>query len=200
MPKHTYQVEETSWFKRLIVNEDLPKSAIPFPWFTFCISIIDIALFIHVMVDNKGFVPMSQNPLGGPSTTTLIRNGAKFVPCMKPTKTDALNYTVDCPPNLSSSNETCTYEEYLQYMCNVKRLHGFPYQGSRFFIAVFFHVGIIHLLMNLISQLLVGTASELRYGSVRTAFIYFLSGIGSFLLSAVALPNHGTYYISKNKF
>ncbi|CAF4155162.1 unnamed protein product, partial [Adineta steineri] len=131
---------------------------------------------------------MSENPMAGPSIMTLIRNGAKFVPCMKSTQEDFLHYQVTCPSIPSFINETCTYEEYLWYACNVENLKGFPYQVYRFIIPMFLHAGINHLLTNLISQLYIGIPLERKFGSIRIAIIYILSGIGGTLLSAVGLP------------
>ncbi|CAF0772516.1 unnamed protein product [Adineta steineri] len=142
---------------------------------------------------------MSENPMAGPSIMTLIRNGAKFVPCMKSTQEDFLHYQVTCPSIPSSTNENCTYEEYLWYACNVENLKGFPYQVYRFIIPMFLHVGIIHLLTNLISQLYIGIPLERKFGSIRIAIIYILSGIGGTLLSAVGLPRTGNKVSCKNQ-
>jgi len=179
-----------AWLKKMFIDENRRESGTHFPFFILCVSIVDIALLIYTIVYNKGLSPMSENPMAGPSSLTLVRNGAKFVPCMKSTQEDFLQSTVTCLPELSVSNNTCTYEEFLWYACNVENLKGFPYQFYRFFVPIFLHGGIIHLIMNLLFQLIVGIPLERKFGSIRIAVIYILSGIGGVLLSAVGLPQN----------
>jgi hypothetical protein len=176
--------------KKTFIDEKERESGTHYPIFIICVSIVDIALLIYVIVYNEGLAPLSENPMAGPSNFTLIRNGAKYVPCMKATQEDFLQYTVTCPSTSSFTNQTCTYEEYLWYVCNVENLKGFPYQIYRFFTPIFLHVGIIHLITNLIAQLAVGIPLERTFGSIRIALIYILSGIGGNLLSAVGLPQN----------
>jgi len=49
----------------------------------------------------------------------------------------------------------------------------------RFITSGFMHLGIIHLLSNLLGQLVIGTALERVLGTWRIIIIYFLSGIDS---------------------
>lgn len=58
----------------------------------------------------------------------------------------------------------------------------------RFITPMFFHVGIIHLLFNLCSQLQMVTL-EKNYGCHRIIPIYFLSGVAGTLASAIFVPN-----------
>jgi membrane associated rhomboid family serine protease len=179
-----------AWLKRMFIDENRRESGTHFPFFILCVSIVDIALLIYTIVYNKGISSMSENPMAGPSSLTLVRNGAKFVPCMKSTQKDFLQYTVTCPSELSLTNKTCTYEEFLWYACNVENLNGFPYQDYRFFVPIFLHGGIIHLILNLVCQLTFGITLERKFGSIRIGVIYILSGIGGVLLSAVGLPQN----------
>ncbi|KAJ6252408.1 rhomboid-like protein [Anaeramoeba flamelloides] len=59
----------------------------------------------------------------------------------------------------------------------------------RFFTAMFLHVGVIHLLMNLAFQIRVGAQLEKIFGPTRMIIIYIISGIGGNLLSAIFLPS-----------
>jgi membrane associated rhomboid family serine protease len=186
-----------AYLKKMFIDENQRESKNHYPVSIICISIVDIALLIYVIVDNKGLAPMSENWMAGPSTLTLIRNGAKFVPCMKSTQSVFLNYTTNCSAYPLLNATTCTYETYLWYVCNVEKLKGFPYQGYRFFIPIFLHGGVIHLIMNLLSQLTLGIQIERKFGSIRIAVIYILSGIGGILLSAVGLPHQGKDDINK---
>lgn len=53
---------------------------------------------------------------------------------------------------------------------------------------MFLHVGFLHLILNLYSQLIVGIETERGLGFFRLAFVYIISGIGGNLLSAVFMP------------
>lgn len=157
------------------------------PIFTIFISVCHVAMLIFTIFENKGLEKVSKNPLFGPSTITLIRNGAKFVPCMKPTRPEVLKTIVRCIPKETHPQRNCTNEETLQYLCRTDILRGFPYQLYRLFTPMFLHGGIIHLLINLYMQICIGIQMEKEFGFLRISFIYFLSGIGGSLLSSVGL-------------
>ncbi|CAF1145845.1 unnamed protein product [Adineta steineri] len=173
-----------SWLKKFFIDEAHRESHTHIPVFIILISIVEMALLIYTIIDNKGLSSMSDNPMAGPSSVTLIRNGAKYVPCMKSTQENYLNETINCQYN----SQTCTYEECLRYLCNAQNFKGFPYQIYRFLIPIFLHVGIIHLIINLIGQLVIGIPLERKFGLIRIGIIYILSGIGGILLSAIGLP------------
>ncbi len=61
-------------------------------------------------------------------------------------------------------------------------------QVWRLFTALFLHSGFVHLLLNMFSQLWLGMQTERFLGWWRLALIYFLSGIGGNMASAVFLP------------
>ncbi len=58
----------------------------------------------------------------------------------------------------------------------------------RFITPIFLHVGIIHLLLNMVMQLRLGYGLEKQFGSLRIAPIYIMSGIYGNLVSAIFLP------------
>ncbi|KAJ5069644.1 rhomboid-related [Anaeramoeba ignava] len=62
-------------------------------------------------------------------------------------------------------------------------------QFYRFYLAIFLHAGIIHLVLNLWFQIIYGFQLERYFGGLRIAIIYFLTGISGNLLSAIFLPN-----------
>jgi len=62
-------------------------------------------------------------------------------------------------------------------------------QFWRFLSAVFLHLGVFHLLINLFVQLVMGAFMEQIFNSWRIALVYLLSGVGGYLLSAIFLPN-----------
>ncbi|CAF1544118.1 unnamed protein product, partial [Didymodactylos carnosus] len=89
------------------------------PIFTVVVSLIDIALLLFTIVINNDIVNIKENHLAGPSTLTLIRTGAKFVPC--PT-IDSLRYSSTICSSIPFSNGTCLYDDLLKYQCNAQAL------------------------------------------------------------------------------
>ena len=59
----------------------------------------------------------------------------------------------------------------------------------RLITAIFLHGGVIHLVLNQLFLFYIGLPLERIYGTLRISIIYFFSGIGGNLLSAVFLPN-----------
>ena len=55
----------------------------------------------------------------------------------------------------------------------------------RFFMPIFLHADFLHLAMNLISQLVIGSMLERILTLYRTCAIYFLSGIAGTLLGCI---------------
>lgn len=80
--------------------------------------------------------------------------------------------------------------------CSLKELCGFggdhipdvvtkknqPDQWWRFIVPLFMHAGVLHLLVNMIIQVLLGGEIERKIGMLRFSLIYFLSGIFGFVL------------------
>lgn len=55
----------------------------------------------------------------------------------------------------------------------------------RLLTSMFLHIGALHLLLNMVSLLFLGTVAERNFGRVNFLIIYLLSGLGGSLLSAV---------------
>jgi len=58
----------------------------------------------------------------------------------------------------------------------------------RFFVPIYLHSGIVHLALNLLSQIGMGWKLEKQHGTFRIIPIYFLSGLFGNLLSCIFLP------------
>lgn len=58
----------------------------------------------------------------------------------------------------------------------------------RLITPIFLHVGIVHLLLNLLTQVTVGWSLEKTYGFYRIAPIYFISGVIGNIFSTVFIP------------
>lgn len=118
---------------------------------------------------DAGIESLSRNPLIGPSAETLLDLGAKYSPYM--TSADGA-WRFITPMFL--------YRLLLPMACFFYILTYVTNACS--------HVGIIHLLFNLCSQLQM-VILEKKYGCHRIIPIYFLSGVAGTLASAIFVPN-----------
>jgi membrane associated rhomboid family serine protease len=145
------------------------------PWFIWIISLIQIIVFIGEIINNWILTHklietnLSINPLFGPSPFVLINMGGSFSPCMHLINGISNNYPC---PNITSKE--CTLND----LCGFSKR---PNQWYRFLISLFLHVGIIHLLLNLFAQILIGGNIERKIGLFRISFIYLISGIFGFI-------------------
>jgi membrane associated rhomboid family serine protease len=101
------------------------------------------------------------------NTDTWIKMGGKYVPCMKRLPSSA-GYKSQCFAFL------------------------FPYQIYRFFMPMFLHGGVKHLLNNLVYQALVGSLLERKYGTKTFGICYILFGFSGNIMSALISPKSGT--------
>lgn len=162
------------WLKRL-------------PWFTMVVSAAQIVVFIveFVRMGVETGSPLqlkpSVNPMLGPSPYLLINMGARYGPCMhyidKITNGDIL---WPCANSTSMDTNVCSLRE----LCGFDFKPQGAYQWWRLITAIFLHSGIIHLAFNMLLQILLGGRLEKDIGVVRFVIIYFVSGVGGFLLSA----------------
>ena len=53
------------------------------PWFITLLCLVLIGYFVYPIVLSNGFAPISSNILIGPSRLSIIRAGAKYMPCMR---------------------------------------------------------------------------------------------------------------------
>ncbi|TVU08849.1 hypothetical protein EJB05_42265 [Eragrostis curvula] len=138
------------------------------PWLVPTVIVACIAVFGVEMYENNcpkhgsalggcvagflrrfSFQPLRENPLLGPSSSTLERMGA-------------LDWN--------------------------KIVH--QHQGWRLISCIWLHVGLIHLIVNMLSLLFIGIRLEQQFGFVRIGAIYLVSGFGGSVLSALFLRNN----------
>jgi membrane associated rhomboid family serine protease len=159
------------------------------PWFIWILSIIQIGVFIGELIKNWILTNtpfetnLSVNPLFGPSLYILINMGAGFSPCMHYINgiTDIGNATIfPCPNSTTLQSNGCTLSD----LCGFNGVSSKPNQWYRFIIPIFLHVGIIHIGLNLFTQLAIAGEIERKIGVLRIAFIYFTSGIFGFILGS----------------
>ncbi|KAK4350822.1 hypothetical protein RND71_030135 [Anisodus tanguticus] len=133
------------------------------PWISWLIPLFvvaNVAMFIVVMYFNNcpkhdsgcvarflgrfSFQPWRENPLFGPSSSTLERLGG------------------------------------LEWN---KVVH--QHQGWRLITCIWLHAGIIHLIANMLSLVIIGIRLEQQCGFVSIGIIYLLSGVGGSILSSL---------------
>ncbi|ORX71040.1 rhomboid-domain-containing protein [Anaeromyces robustus] len=187
-----------------MVREQLKNQKKYKPYFIYTISILQVIVFIASLVMNytsngRIFEPLNENISIGPSTGTLIKIGARYVPCMKKIK-----FNNECPPGVTGSLPFQQIPGYQlsdkggtllksPFYCTMKDICGFgglfandksAKQWFRFVTAIFSHSGIAHIAINLIFQVRAGMSLEKDYGHWRIMVIYFLSGIFGYMLEA----------------
>ncbi|MQL88785.1 hypothetical protein Taro_021369 [Colocasia esculenta] len=138
------------------------------PWFVPAVVVANVVVFVVTMYVNNcpahahpfgkcvagflrrfSFQPIRENPLLGPSSSTLEKLGA------------------------------------LEWN---KVVHG--HQGWRLITSMWLHAGVVHLIANMLSLIIIGIRLEQQFGFVRIGIIYLLSGFGSSVLSSLFLRNN----------
>lgn len=184
-----------------MVRRQLSKQKIHAPWFLGTVSVIQILLlglefFLNWQATGQVLQTDPFNYMIGPAPGTLIKMGARFLPCMKSnTGYDTPGTTFVCPNGIMGSNNTCNLEETCAmplWMFSAAA----PNQWYRFISSIFLHGGVVHLLLNLSFQINVGFQMEREVGWWRIALIYFAGGAGGFIfgapLSDIRIPTVGS--------
>jgi membrane associated rhomboid family serine protease len=134
------------------------------PLFTVGVGAFDVLMLIIMYIVQRGT---------SLSSDTWIKMGGKYVPCMRP---------------LSSKAERLLYDAGLKSQCHAFL---FPYQIYRFFMPMFLHGGVTHLVSNLVYQALAGSLLERKYGTKTFAICYILFGFSGNVMSALIKPKTG---------
>ncbi|GAA5990644.1 hypothetical protein JCM10908_003168 [Rhodotorula pacifica] len=132
----------------------------------------------------------SFNVMIGPSAEVLINQGARFAGCMKYIP-DVTNIAWTCPNatnsnTVSSSLTTCTMSDVCGFGGFDSQTDGpgGPNQSFRFFVPIFLHAGIVHLLFNMVAQCTSSALVEKMMGTPSFLVLYFAAGIAGFVLGA----------------
>jgi membrane associated rhomboid family serine protease len=109
---------------------------------------------------------------------------------------DIIIYLVTVIISMASSSYSLNSSQFLGP--DIKLLKSFGaqvpsdirYQGQvyRLILPVFLHAGFLHIFSNMVSQMILGFMLESLLGQVRVASIYFASGIGGNIFSALCNP------------
>ncbi|RIA96353.1 hypothetical protein C1645_755239 [Glomus cerebriforme] len=171
------------------VQQQLNKKKFRRPYFTYLVTLIQTVILIYEFIYNQketGSLIQTQpfNILIGPSVIpTLIRLGARFVPCMKLVPSvppDTIFSCIDQSlPNVNAGK--CSLED----ICGLGGFNnGIPNQWFRFITPIFLHGGLVHFLFNTLFQVQTGRHVESDIGSLRYGIIYLGSGIFGFIFGA----------------
>jgi membrane associated rhomboid family serine protease len=158
----------SSWFQRILILDDVPNQKQHLPVFIIVMSILHVFMYLLRCINTSW--------KGQDFAYTLYNLCKFFVPCMRPTPHDIRTRIVSCQRLMR--NETCHYDDVLKNMCFS---FTYPHQIWRLLSVNVLHMKWLHLLSNLLVQLLPGISLERKYGSVRVAVVYWLSGLGASL-------------------
>ncbi|GAA6059626.1 hypothetical protein JCM10212_004129 [Sporobolomyces blumeae] len=131
----------------------------------------------------------SFNVMIGPSGAVLINVGARFAGCQKFVEnvTD-IQWTCLADSNkatLSSSDPTCTMSDICGFGgFKITDGAGGPNQSFRFFVPIFLHAGVVHLLLNMVAQCFSSAQIERMMGTPKFLVLYLASGIFGFVLGS----------------
>uniref|UniRef100_A0ACD5TTF4 Uncharacterized protein n=1 Tax=Avena sativa TaxID=4498 RepID=A0ACD5TTF4_AVESA len=143
------------------------------PWLVPSILVANIVVFVLAMYYNN--CPAHSN-----NTTTKARAAADGQQCVARFLGRFSFQPLRQNPLLGPSPATMVKMGALVWD---KVVHG--HEGWRLFTCMWMHAGILHLLANMLSLLLIGLRLEQQFGYVRIGGIYMLSGLGGSVLSSL---------------
>uniref|UniRef100_A0A7S0DNE5 Peptidase S54 rhomboid domain-containing protein n=1 Tax=Amorphochlora amoebiformis TaxID=1561963 RepID=A0A7S0DNE5_9EUKA len=94
--------------------------------------------------------------------------------------------------HFSASQQTCTDVNCLNGICGLGANAApgeNPEQAQRFFLPIWLHAGLIHMILNLLVQLQLGRELEKTAGWWRFAIMYLGSGVGGNIFASVFVPD-----------
>lgn len=183
---------------RRLLQDGLPRYHMSkLPYFTIVVTTAQIIVFIVELarmgiLTGKVFQTEPYfNPMLGPSTYVLINLGARYVPCMHVIDGITLDLSLQfpCPNSTTTATNVCN----LNQLCGISGIPivdgaYIPSQYYRIVLPIFLHAGFLHIIFNLLLQLVMGIAVERSIGWLKYAIIYVCSGVLGFLLGANFSP------------
>lgn len=153
------------------------------PWLTLILTAVMVVVFVVELIKMGIWTgsPIQTkpqfNPMIGPSPYVLINMGARYNYCMRANNQSSVLFP--CPNSTTVDTYNCSLEE----LCGFGMQKNGRLQSWRFITAIFLHTGFIHIIFNMLLQVVLGWKLEKHLGHIRFFFIYFCSGIGGYLLS-----------------
>lgn len=134
------------------------------------LTVIDVGLFALAVAQNGGFEPFDVNPFIGPSNVTLDGMYARNSWKISNVVTDDVD--IGCVRDNACEQGVGPCPD-----CNL--------EWYRLLVPIFLHVGLIHLVLNILIRWQLLIIMEPLWGQGRLLFIYLVSGLGGNLLSSV---------------
>ncbi|KAH9618661.1 hypothetical protein KSS87_002864 [Heliosperma pusillum] len=159
--QHQQQQQQSSNYE--IVSDKRWKS-----WLIPLIVVADIAIFIVAMVINN----CPKNYFGVDSCFARFLGRVSFQPLRE-------------NPLLGPSSATLLKMGALQWDRVVNQ-----HQGWRLISCIWLHAGVVHLVANMVTLVLIGVRLEQQFGFVRIGILYLVSGFGGSVLSALFLQRN----------
>ncbi|BGP22228.1 hypothetical protein JCM10295v2_001107 [Rhodotorula toruloides] len=165
------------------------------PFASWSLAVVMTAVLVYELVKMKSYTgsPIQTKPsfnvMIGPSAEVLINLGARFAACIRyiPGVTE-LTWTCLQDTNkstLSSTSAQCTMSDVCGFGgFEIVDGPGGPNQSFRFFVPIFLHAGVVHLLLNMLAQCTSSAQVERMMGTPRFLVVYIASGIFGFVLGA----------------
>ncbi|ODV63936.1 rhomboid family protein [Ascoidea rubescens DSM 1968] len=168
-----------------------------FPYVAVFFTIVETAVFIAELVNYSKYTgnviqtSPSFNPMLGPSSYVQINMGSRFRPCMQEIEgiTNVNDILFPCPNSTTTDTDVCSLSE----LCGMgglppntidDELGYLPDQWWRIITPIFLHAGFIHIISNLLLQILLGADVEKKIGSLTFLIIYIASGISGNIFGA----------------
>ncbi|RKP13322.1 hypothetical protein BJ684DRAFT_16273 [Piptocephalis cylindrospora] len=151
----------------------------PFPQFTIQFSLAFVWIFLVQLYYDDQIHLLFQLKNRPMEVMTAIRMGARMVPCMRP-----MVLPTDFPALEDGRHRILSLAE----ACGAS--WAFPYQGWRFGTSALLHYSWGHLGTNLLAFILFTWGLERRYGWRRVAGVFWVSAVGSALISSFVSSLH----------
>ncbi|BGP19040.1 hypothetical protein JCM10213_009250 [Rhodosporidiobolus nylandii] len=163
------------------------------PFASWTLAVIMSAVMIYELVRMNSVTGSaiqtkpSFNVMIGPSAEVLIGLGARFDGCIKYVD-QVTNIDWTCPKDtnkatLSSTDGTCTMSDVCGFGgFDITDGAGGPNQSFRFFVPIFLHAGVVHLILNMLAQCVSSAMVERMMGTPRFLVLYLAAGIFGFVL------------------
>ncbi|KAJ3323021.1 hypothetical protein HDV06_002467 [Boothiomyces sp. JEL0866] len=184
------------------IRKQITKLKPKYPWFlglVSCVQILSLAYSFFLNWRMTGAVINTNmaefNYMIGPDVGVLINMGARHIPCMKSTLYATTGAYFQCPLGITGSGpyQLCKLSD----ICSLGGMIDGTQtsQSWRFFAPILLHAGVVHLILNLSTQVQAGFQLEKDMGWWRMALVYTISGAGGFLYAAcmsdVTVPSVG---------
>ncbi|KAG2550981.1 RHOMBOID-like protein 2 [Panicum virgatum] len=142
------------------------------PWFVPVVVAANIALFAVVMYVNNCPAHAASARRGGACVARGFLHRFAFQPLSE-------------NPLLGPSSAAL---QKLGALVWDKVVH--EHQGWRLLTCIWLHAGVVHLLANMLSLVLIGLRLEQQFGYLRIGVIYIVSGVGGSVLSSLFIRNN----------